>query len=301
MTKAKNRRITMFLEGGTGNQLFMYFAGLSAALNENSELVLETKNIGKFGTDHGSFLEEITIQGRLEKNNYPSQLNIFLNRFINALARRSNAFKYLQESLFGIYRSREVGYDPKIFGFSRSMKVYGYFQSWKYYDFCSSKDQANIQLVNPSENYKAKRKLITESPTIAVHVRRGDYGTLSNSFGLLDESYYINAVQSIFEKFGVHKIWVFSDEINNVKSTFQNKIWKDALFTDFSLNPMETIFLMSEATSRVLSNSSFSYWSALLSRTNGRNVAPSPWFRNLESPTDLLPPQWVTLKSTWLD
>jgi hypothetical protein len=291
----------MFLEGGTGNQLFMYFAGLSAALNQNSELVLETKNIGKFGTDHGSYLEEITIKGRLEKNNYPSQLNIFINRFINALARRSNAFKYLQESLFGVYRSSEVGYDPKIFEFSRSMKVYGYFQSWKYFDFCSSKDQANIQLVNPSENYKAQRKLITESPTIAVHVRRGDYGTLSNSFGLLDESYYINAVKSIFVEFGVHKIWVFSDEIDNVKSKFQNEIWKDALFTDFSLNPMETIFLMSEATSRVLSNSSFSYWSALLSRSNDRNVAPSPWFRSLEGPMDLLPPQWKTLKSTWLD
>jgi hypothetical protein len=301
MTKSKKRRITIFLEGGTGNQLFMYFAGLSAALNLNSELVLETKYIGKYGTNHGSFLDKVELQARLETNSHPRHLNALLNRFINALARRSSLVRYIQENVFETYRSIEVGYDPKIFQFSRSMKIFGYFQSWKYFEFCLSKNQANIQLVDPSEIYLDKQKLIIDSPTIAVHVRRGDYGPLSNSFGLLDESYYVKAVDYIFSEYGAHKIWVFSDEINDVKLKFQNEIWKDALFTNFNLNPMETIFLMAEASSRVISNSSFSYWSALLSRSNDRNVAPSPWFRSLEGPKDLLPPEWKTLGSTWLN
>lgn len=301
MTRAKNKLITIFLEGGTGNQLFMYFAGLAAALNSNSELVLETKYIGKFGTNHGSFLNKVTLNSRLETNSSPNRINVFLSRFVNALARRSGLIKNIQESFFGIYRSGEVGYDPKIFEFTRSMQVYGYFQSWKYFEFCLSKKQANIQLVDPSENYLTKRKLISESPTLAVHVRRGDYGPLSNSFGLLDESYFVNAVNYVVSQHGAHKIWVFSDEIEDVKSKFKNEIWKDALFTNFNLNPMETIFLMSEASSRVISNSSFSYWSALLSRSKDRNVAPSPWFRSLEDPKDLLPPYWTALESIWLD
>ena len=43
----------------------------------------------------------------------------------------------------------------------------------------------------------------------------------------------------------------------------------------------------------VVANSSFSWWAAFLS-FNGASevVAPSPWFKGMDDPKDLIPPNW---------
>jgi hypothetical protein len=134
-----------------------------------------------------------------------------------------------------------------------------------------------------------------------VHVRRGDYSSLSKTFGLLAEEYYVNALRHLFSIHGAHRIWVFSDEVSQVKSSFKNPIWKDAEFTNFNLNPIETILLMSKASSRIISNSSFSYWGALLAQESKKNIVPAQWFRSLQSPAQLIPPDWNHIESVWLD
>ena len=301
MIKQSGKRVTVFLEGGTGNQLFMYFAGLSLSSKLNAELVLETKLIGKLGSDHGSFLHKVNLNAKINSNSSLTQFWIYTNRLFSALARRSDLIKRIQLKIFGIYRSIEVGYDPKILDLRKGVRLHGYFQSWKYYQYCSEREFAQIELLNPSDHYRAKLAQITEIPTVAVHVRRGDYGPLSETFGLLDESYYVNAVKSLFSSDGVYNIWIFSDDIREVKSSFADRIWEGAIFAEMDLDPIETIFLMSRASARVVSNSSFSYWSGMLSEHDSRNFAPSPWFRSLQDPKDLLPPEWTTIESSWLD
>jgi hypothetical protein len=301
MKKSKKDLVTVYLEGGTGNQLFMYFAGLALSIRNNSALMLETKYIGEFGTDHGSFLSELNFKGTLKASASPTKLERHVVRILNALIRRSAIGRRIQVRYFGIYRSNEIGYDPKIFKLKGSVNLHGYFQSWKYYDFCSKHTQADLELKEPSELFERISEEITAAKTVVVHVRRGDYAPLSETFGMLAEEYYVNSLNSLFSSHGKHRIWVFSDDINVVRTTFSNPIWNDANFTNFDLNPIETILLMSKASSRIISNSSFSYWSALLSKEPSKNISPKTWFRSQQSPAHLIPPGWNLVESVWLD
>ncbi len=301
MRKIEKNSVKVYLEGGTGNQLFMYFAGLAVSIKNNSNLILETKYIGEFGTNHGSFLNELNYVGSLKVSASPTKLQHLVLRYRNALIRRSSIASRVQTRFFGIYRSHETGYDQNVFNLKGSINLHGYFQSWKYYDFCSKHTQTDLELKKPSELFKQICKEIMFTPTVVVHVRRGDYVPLSETFGLLAEDYYVNALKSLFSVHGEHRIWVFSDDINEVRSTFENSIWNDAEFTNFNLNPIETILLMSKASSRIISNSSFSYWSALFSKEPDKNFAPKNWFRTEQSPQDLIPPGWRLVESVWLD
>jgi hypothetical protein len=137
-------------------------------------------------------------------------------------------------------------------------------------------------------------------PTIAVHVRRGDYVDLKKSFGLLDEPYYVEALKRLQTAFPEARIWLFSDNVELVKASFTHPIWKSALWFQNDLDPIETMLLISNCDGLVLSNSTFSYWSALLSKRNALTVVPETWFRRLDCPEQLIPPSWMTVPSRWV-
>ena len=50
----------------------------------------------------------------------------------------------------------------------------------------------------------------------------------------------------------------------------------------------------------IISNSSFSWWSAFLSKEASLILAPRKWFKGIQDPKDLLPPEWITLESDWI-
>jgi hypothetical protein len=56
---------------------------------------------------------------------------------------------------------------------------------------------------------------------------------------------------------------------------------------------------MSLASANVIANSTFSWWAAALNQNKGFVVAPDKWFRGLEDPKDLIPPDWILVKSQW--
>jgi hypothetical protein len=62
---------------------------------------------------------------------------------------------------------------------------------------------------------------------------------------------------------------------------------------------MATLKAMATGTSMIMSNSSFSWWAAMLMRSrpghDGLVVAPRPWTASGESRADMLEPDWITL------
>ena len=301
MFKRAKKPITVQLAGGTGNQLFMYFAGLALSTATKTTLVLETRFIGKFGTNHGNFLRDLRLNGNLKTSSKDPLYWLYINRIINGLARRFKLIGLAQTKFLRVYNSNEIGFDSKVFELDDGVKLHGYFQTWKYFEYCKNHDLVNLELRNPTEEYMKAVEALIDVPTLVVHVRRGDYIPLSQTFGVLDESYFVTAAAHLLELYGINRIWIFSDEIDVVESNFKDKIWRGAVFTKFDLSPLETIFLMSKASAFVISNSSFSYWAAMLSKETDRTVAPESWFKNLDNPKDLLPPSWTTIKSEWLD
>jgi hypothetical protein len=61
----------------------------------------------------------------------------------------------------------------------------------------------------------------------------------------------------------------------------------------------EALYLMSLGSGSVISNSTFSWWSAKLGN-GGPIVAPQSWFKTLPEPLHLIPPDWLRIPSTWV-
>jgi hypothetical protein len=141
----------------------------------------------------------------------------------------------------------------------------------------------------------------SEKPII-VHVRRGDYFKPANQdFGLLSHDYYMNGILLLRKVSGLEdsEVWVFSDSVEQVKEEF-GPSGKSLRFIDSDpqSSAAESLVLMSSGGGVVTSNSTFSYWSGLLSE-HQNVIAPTKWFQSRPDPLDLIPPNWTTQESDW--
>jgi hypothetical protein len=133
---------------------------------------------------------------------------------------------------------------------------------------------------------------------IGVHIRRGDYTSLSGYHGLASQRYYYLALSKIKSNENKLPIVVFSDDILEAK-----RIIFDAttyVGPEYGLSPVENLFLMGNAKAFIGSNSSYSWWASYLLKIKGKNSVyfPSPWFAKASlSSSDILYPEWRVIKN----
>jgi hypothetical protein len=136
-----------------------------------------------------------------------------------------------------------------------------------------------------------------------MHVRRGDYSKPENrEFGMLSQEYFLDSLELLRNQAELRntEVWVFSDSLEAVKAEF-GKSGEHFRFVEppVESTAAESLLLMANGAAIIGSNSTFSYWSALLS-THQNVIAPSKWFRSREDPVDLIPPNWSRQESVWL-
>ena len=131
---------------------------------------------------------------------------------------------------------------------------------------------------------------------ISVHIRRGDYLNKKNAaiMALCSIDYYIKGVEYILEFFPDSNIVLFSDDMEWVKENF--KINRELYYVkDKGINPFWDIFLMSKCQHNVMSNSTFSWWGAILNSYSDKIViAPKQWFNHSDNP-ELYNDNWILL------
>ena len=142
-----------------------------------------------------------------------------------------------------------------------------------------------------------------EQPTISVHIRRGDYLNLQDSFGVLSSEYYQSAINFTLKNSSKQyaRVLVFSDDFVLAKKLFSNiEISLPIQFAESPDDyPEESLMLMSKSDALVISNSSFSWWAAQLGNKSKFVVRPSKWFRGMSDPEELFPPEWHSQESQW--
>lgn len=278
--------ITTRLHGRLGNQMFQYAAARGLAARLGVPVALDSRGAVRRGE---GVLTRVFDLPLAEPDRLPPD-------------RKDNLLGYGLWRLFGrsprFHREHGLGYNPAIESWGDDSYLHGYWQSERYFAHVAGEIRRDFTFPafsNTQNEEMAAR--IGESLAISLHVRRGDYLTLS-AHTVCDETYYNAALERLLDGIsGTPTVFVFSDDPDWAKQNLPLPVEK--LVVDF--NGPETDFedmrLMSLCRHNIIGNSSFSWWAAWLNAHADKRVAgPVQWFGNpkLKNP-DILPEGWLRI------
>jgi hypothetical protein len=301
----------VFLTGGLGNQLFQ----LAAAV-ENSQGKIEL--ISKIGNPRLSekgdpeissfdLPDYVTIQPP------PVSFKNFTMKVIGLNLRSHFNPKKLENSFLWVYRSfgnlylsvlfkgalrlrvgRDVGFTP-IGKLDSNDFLVGYFQSFKYLSKITLDKMSALRVLEPSRDFHDYLGRLQDKRILVVHVRLGDYMN-EPKIGTLSQEYYQRALQEI-DLTKIDQILVFSDSPELIKGYLPKELSTNFEIVPKTFTSAETLMLMKTGSDFIISNSTFSWWGAMLSQNrNKRVIAPTPWFVAQDEPKDLLPSSWIKVR-----
>ncbi len=283
------RRVKFRLQGGLGNQLFIYFAAVAYSMIHGNEIEFETSALKTAQTKREFSLGDFALPMHYStvRKRMPRTRNV-LSRFAPQ--------RYHQRKLLEF---AETGFSEPLLS-SVSENISGYFQSWRYVEMVfGSFPGTSLRVLAPSDwALRLEGEARVQKP-IACHVRRGDYINLSEDFGVLDYQFYLNAVKVLRNLGATGPVWIFSDSPDQIDESFVQQISGRIIREPQECKPSDVFHVMQSCDSFVISNSTFSWWAAFTAKSN-RVIAPRPWFCNLSEPIDLLPAKWHKLQSEWL-
>jgi glycosyltransferase involved in cell wall biosynthesis len=307
---------TVILVGGLGNQLFQTVAALTIAGSnsvkiETSFLSLEKKKIGlseiNFYTlpSNASLINSQNFQVITKKVvSYCLRLSVIQTGIEKLKVWRSLTCLLTSVYFTLYYKKISVVKISSGIGFSKVKKsrfnsvLIGYFQSYLWHDqLAFVKPGYELSLKNEPEIIDQYSKFALEEKPLVMHLRFGDY--LSESkFGTLPRSYFQSAYDLISEDKKPRKIWVFSDDIAMAKDYLPSELHRIVRWIgDLDGRASTSLEIMRLGEAYVISNSTFGWWGAKLSRASqAKVIAPSPWFQSRTSPKDLLPPSWDAMQ-----
>ena len=292
--KIRSQSKSFLMGGGIGNQLFMFTAGTYYSFKNKEKVFFDFSRCPDGIPPHGSDI-------RLLNPGAIFQYRPYRNLVIAGLGKISN---HLSHALFPTYESSGVGYDPALETHISENLIFGYFQTYKYLEHPKVRNSIDsLFLGSVSEWFKKSSSEMVEFPTISVHIRRGDYMNVQDSFGVLRGDYYNSAINFTLENSSIKyvRVLVFSDDITAAKQIFCSlEIPLPVQFAESPEDsPEETLMLMSKSDALVISNSTFSWWAAQLGNKSKFVVCPSKWFRGMLDPEHLFPPEWHQQESQW--
>ena len=289
----------MKLVGGLGNQLFCYFAGYDLATRTNSGLELDVADIRSGISAHAVSIESLSLPGNFTtggSSRFFSKLKLR-----DVLVRVSRKFDVPILSSKKVLISKEIGFDKNVMSVMPGSSLFGYFQTYRHF-FPYKHEFQDVCLRNPSSWFEENLQRIKLEKVVTVHVRRGDYSGLADTYGLLSADYYKQAMNIILEIMPNSIFWVFSDDLD-----LAELLLKDVLPSNtFWVKPpadhdaAETMLLMANASGNIIANSTFSWWGAALNSNGGSVVVPSQWFKAMPDPIDLYHPDWIKAESSWV-
>jgi len=190
-----------------------------------------------------------------------------------------------------------ITYDSRLRTLHEPVCLVGYWQSERYFIDIADRIRADFALAQPMrDNNSRLLELARSAHSVGLHVRRGDFVSLSDAaqvHGLCSIDYYRRAIQLVGERCPQCRFLVFSDDPQWARAELP--LDPSALFvTGNEQQPEQDLALMSACKHHVIANSSFSWWAAWLGYSAGQIVvAPSPWYASSKLDTrDLAVARW---------
>jgi len=269
--------ITVYLQGGLGNQMFQIASTYSHAKKHGDEAMF---NLNNSHTPH---------QGE-------------------------NSSKYKDTLLRG-FEHRENIYDDchKVFTqpghsfceipYSTKQQLQGFYQSEKF--FIDHKEELiekfRLGLASPpyyfrwtkisSELDKLRNNL--GKPIVSIHIRRGDYLKFRGIHEPCTVEYYNTAMEIMEEKIGSFHAYFVSDDIEWCKEIFDGQ----GSFSSYA-DELDDLMLMVNSDHNIIANSSFSWWGSYLNiNPNKVVIGPKKWFgpQGPQDTDDIIPNNWIKI------
>jgi|688.fasta_scaffold01592_16 hypothetical protein len=278
------------INGGLGNQLFQYAAGLSLAEKHQTQLKInvdfkQADTSRTLGLSHFNiFLESATP----EEIKHYSPTSILFKKILS----------YLPLALQKFYKERQFSYQPDFEKLGPNVYLKGYWQSERYFSTIATQVK-DIFTLQPHfySNILPLIEEIKQTESVSIHVRKGDYllHPYSDYYATLESAYYNNALAALQDNLPQLKLYVFTDDPKWVKENLALPIPYTLISGVQTRSMYEDFQAMLSCKYHIIANSSFSWWTAWLSAREGKKVvAPKEWFKNGPSDTaDLIPKSWL--------
>ena len=272
------------MTGGLGNQMFQYALYLKlrsmerdVKMDDITEYVLSNARpimLWAFGIE------------------YPKATREEINRLTDGSLQLVHR---IRRKLFGRKslecQEKDCNFDPAVLEKDPAYLT-GYFQTEKYFsDIAKQVREAFVfsdkiwdgLSSETAEKIKVYEQRIDDTPSVAVHIRRGDYLETSEVYGgICTEAYYEAAISLMKEKVPGATFFVFSND-GKWATDWAKKMESDEnSFVVIEGTTEDTgyldLLLMSKCRHYIIANSSFSWWGAWLGSAKDKCViAPSKW------------------------
>jgi hypothetical protein len=288
------------LNGGLGNQMFQYACGRALSLAKLTNLKISTN----------------TLKNAISSENFTArELELSIFNFHLTIADERDIKKFvphgiLQKVLNKLFYKNEFYIEPT-FNYSNpilknraNVFLKGYWQSEKYFLAAEKFIRDDFSFIAQKNSLTLDiEKKITSLNAVSIHIRRGDYITsqsANNFHGVLDISYYENAILLLSKMLDNPFYFVFTDDKEWVNSNLV-KSRENMMLISHNKNKdsWQDMYLMSKCKHHIIANSSFSWWGAWLNNSKSKIViAPKAWFKNeiqnLQT-QDLIPNNWMRI------
>lgn len=251
----------VYLQGGLGNQMFQYSAGVSA-LKEYPQFT----NLKLDASFYEGQEVKVVKDGHTGRNYDLDVFNI--------------SYADVEEAPEG------------------STMLEGWFQNIKEFENVSDKIRKEFTFnVDFSEQTKKiEDEIYSKVNPIAIHVRRGDYIYNPNCFsyhGVLEKEYYDKSIKMINSHYDNPHFFVFSEDVDWCK---QNIKTPNLTIVGSECNDYKDtghLYLMTKCKSHIIANSSFSWWGAWLGNSE-LTIGPKKWKRD-GTGSDIMLDTWIKI------
>ena len=262
--------IRIQIAGGLGNQLFIW-AGAHYLYHELGQPIKLISAIdANARKDRPVEIQELSAHCSHEIDIENSRFYSFLLRAIDKLCLEKFTIsrRVLQE--LGIY-TFDNPTSTLSFNYRRPRFVRCYFQRRDFVEL-----HWNIwshELTAVLSNTDISNLGLTE-PLNAIHVRRGDYMNLSQSYGVLSDDFFQKNLTSVLPNY------VCTDEMSLNQVTVE-KLKPKAVLTPLETSTWQTLKVFCNSAKFLGSNSTLSWWAGFLRAKNGAGLSslPNPWTR----------------------
>jgi hypothetical protein len=275
--------------GGLGNQLFQIFSTISYGMKYQRKIIFQ-------------YSDSLFI-GKVR----PTYWNSFLSN-LKGFTTFNNSNGISNDKLMLFPRFNENGFQfQEIPNFNEQyLMLFGYFQSYKYFEEYKNNLFSFLKLTTQIENIKTNyvHYFNTDKHSISMHFRLGDYKDIQNFHPLMPYEYYENALKHIIttrHENIMYDVLYFCEKEDNiaVNNIIENlkKMYPQTNFIkiDDEIDDWKQMLLMSSCNDNIVANSTFSWWGAYFNMNPDKIVCyPYKWFGPSANHdvSDLFPSSW---------